>query len=110
MDLLKRGDLGPAIPNNVAASARKITALLSVGERASIERAGPDSHFVEALAARTALEVATAEGTRLASANVAPNVDADEASRVPSAVATSRARGSPRRTSLPTWTPTLLRR
>ena len=77
MDLLKRGDLGPAIPNNVAASARKITALLSVGERASIERAGPDSHFVEALAARTALEVATAEGTRLASANVAPNVDAD---------------------------------
>ena len=77
MDLLKGGDVGPAIPRNVAASARKITALLSVGERVSIEKAGPESHFVETLAARMALEVATAEGTRLASANVAPNVDGE---------------------------------
>jgi len=77
MDLLKGGDVGPAIPRNVAASARKITALLSVGERVSIEKAGPESHFVETLAVRMALEVATAEGTRLASAKVAPNVDGE---------------------------------
>jgi len=77
MDLLEGGDVGPAIPRNVAASARKITALLSVGERVSIEKAGPESHFVEALAVRMALEVATAEGTRLASANIAPNVDGE---------------------------------
>ena len=77
MQLLERGDVGPSIPANIAASARKITALLSVGERASIEKAGLDSHFVEALAVRMALEVATAEGTRLASANLAPNVDAE---------------------------------
>jgi len=77
MDLLKGGDVGPAIPRNVVASARKIAALLSVGERVSIENAGPESHFVETLAVRMALEVATAEGTRLASANVAPNVDGE---------------------------------
>jgi len=77
MDLLESGDVGPAIPANVAASARKITALLSVGERASIEKAGPGSHFAEALAVRMALEVATAEGTRLSSANVAPNVNGE---------------------------------
>jgi DNA-binding NarL/FixJ family response regulator len=77
MHLLEGGDVGPAIPANVAASARKITALLSVGERASIENAGPESYFAEALAVRMALEVATAEGTRLASANVAPNVDGE---------------------------------
>ena len=77
MDLLEGGDVCPAIPRNVAASARKITALLSVGERVSIEKAGPESHFVETLAVRMALEVATAEGTRLASANIAPNVDGE---------------------------------
>jgi hypothetical protein len=65
------------VPKNVAASARKITGMLSVGERASIQRAGQDSHFVDALAARIVLDAAAAEGTRLASAGAAPVVDAD---------------------------------
>jgi hypothetical protein len=73
--LLGGGEPGPTVAPNVAASARKITALLSAGEQASIEKAGTDSHFTEVLAARVALEVATAEGTRLLSANVAAAVD-----------------------------------
>jgi DNA-binding NarL/FixJ family response regulator len=75
MLLLQGANPGRDIPPNVAASARKLTALLSLGERASIEKSGIDSHFVHALGARIALEVATAEGTRLASANVSPMVD-----------------------------------
>src|SRR5439155_1333202 len=68
---------GRDVPKNVAASARKITGMLSVGERASIQRAGQDSHFIDALAARIVLDAAAAEGTRLASAGAAPVVDAD---------------------------------
>ena len=75
MQLLQGANPGRDIPTNVAASARKLTALLSLGERASIEKSGIDSHFVHALGARIALEVATAEGTRLASANISPAVD-----------------------------------
>jgi hypothetical protein len=75
MQLLQGANPGRDIPKNVAASARKLTALLSLGERASIEKSGIDSHFVHALGARIALEVATAEGTRLGSANVSPTVD-----------------------------------
>ena len=77
MHLLQGKNPGRDIPTNVTASARKLTALLSLGERASIEKSGIDSHFVHALGARIALEVATAEGTRLASANVSPTVDAE---------------------------------
>jgi len=50
--------------------------MLSVGERASIQRAGQDSHFVDALAAHPA-GPAAAEGTRLASAGAAPVVEPD---------------------------------
>jgi hypothetical protein len=51
--------------------------MLSVGERASIDRTGPESHFADALAARIALDVASAEGARLASGGTVPVVDAD---------------------------------
>jgi hypothetical protein len=77
MQLLQGANPGRDIPTNAAASARKLTALLSLSERASIEKSGIDSHFVHALGARIALEVATAEGTRLGSANVTPSVDAE---------------------------------
>jgi len=50
--------------------------MLSVGERASIQRAGQDSHFIDALAARIVLDAA-APRDRLASAGAAPVVDAD---------------------------------
>ncbi|MGZ6143881.1 MAG: hypothetical protein ACXWLM_11125, partial [Myxococcales bacterium] len=77
MKLLADDPVGPVVPANIAASARKIAALLSVSERASIQKTGADSHFAEALAARIALDAATAEGNRLGSARVTPTVDAD---------------------------------
>jgi DNA-binding NarL/FixJ family response regulator len=77
IQLLTDETVGRDVPKNVAASARKITGMLSVGERASIQRSGQDSHFVDALAARIVLDAAAAEGTRLASAGAAPVVDAD---------------------------------
>ena len=77
IQLLTDETVGRDVPKNVAASARKITGMLSVGERASIQRAGQDSHFIDALAARIVLDAAAAEGTRLASAGAAPLVDAD---------------------------------
>jgi len=77
IQLLTDETVGGDVPKNVAASARKITGMLSVGERASIQRAGQDSHFVDALAARIVLDAAASEGTRLASAGAAPVVDAD---------------------------------
>jgi len=77
IQLLTDETVGRDVPKNVAASARKITGMLSVGERASIQRAGQDSHFIDALAARIVLDAAAAEGTRLASAGAAPVVDAD---------------------------------
>src|SRR5581483_2042339 len=67
---------GPAVPANIVSSARKIAALLSVSERASIEKTGRGSHFADALAARIALDAATAEGNRLGSGKVMPTVDA----------------------------------
>jgi hypothetical protein len=77
IQLLTDETVGRDVPKNVAASARKITGMLSVGERASIQRAGQDSHFVDALAARILLDAAAAEGTRLASAGAAPVVEPD---------------------------------
>jgi hypothetical protein len=77
IQLLADETVGRDVPKNIAASARKITGMLSVGERASIQRAGQDSHFVDALAARILLDAAAAEGTRLASAGAAPVVEAD---------------------------------
>jgi CheY-like chemotaxis protein len=75
MKLLAGANLDRSIPGPIAASARKISALLSVGERAWIERIGPESHFADALAARIALDAATAEGTRMGSANLVPSVE-----------------------------------
>jgi hypothetical protein len=75
--LLTNDTVRADVPPNVAASARKIMGMLSLGERAWIERTGTDSHFADALAARIALDVATSEGTRLASAGSNPVVDAE---------------------------------
>jgi DNA-binding NarL/FixJ family response regulator len=77
MKVMAEEDLGPGIPANVAASAKKIGALLSVGERASIQKTGADSCFADAIAARIALDAATAEGNRLGNARAAPSVDVE---------------------------------
>lgn len=77
LQLLVDEKLGRDVPLAIAASARKITGMLSVGERAWIEQAGGDSHFADVLAARIALDAATAEGTRLSSGGATPVVDSD---------------------------------
>lgn len=77
MKLLADEAPGPDVPGSLAASARKIAALLSVSERASIQKTGADSYFADALAARIALDAATAEGNRLGSSKIVPTVDAD---------------------------------
>ena len=65
------GDAAPAL----AASARKVTGMLSLGERTALERAGLDSVFGDAVATRIVLDAATAEGLRLFSAIPAPTLD-----------------------------------
>ena len=54
-------------PPAIAAAAKKITGVLNLNERAALEKAGTESHFADALAARIALEVCRAEAARLSS-------------------------------------------
>jgi len=77
LQLLTDDTVGSGVPANVAASARKITGMLSPGERASMDRHGPDSHFVDTLAARIALDAAAAEGNKLSAGGGAPTVVAE---------------------------------
>jgi CheY-like chemotaxis protein len=63
------------MPSALAASAKKIAGMLSSGERAALEKAGPESHFADALAARISLDAATTEGVVLYSSKGKPNVD-----------------------------------
>jgi len=80
LQLLIDDTVARGVPANIAASARKVTGMLSVGERAFIERTGAESHFADALAARIALDASTAEANRLTSAGSTPSVDADSLS------------------------------
>jgi hypothetical protein len=63
------------IAPDVAAAAKKVAGILSLGERSALEKAGPDSHFGEAFAARIALELARGEAARLQASQPAPYVD-----------------------------------
>ena len=63
-------------PPAVAASARKVTGGLGSSEREGLQKAGSDSHFADALAARVALDAASTEGAKLYAAVPAPSVDA----------------------------------
>jgi len=71
----KTKTLPPDTPPQIAASARKIAGGLASTERAALEQAGPDSVLADALAARIALDAATAEGVRLYSAIPPPVFD-----------------------------------
>jgi hypothetical protein len=68
-------DEPPAAPQEVTLSAKKIAANLSGGEKAAIERLGADSHFADVAGERVALDVARAEGMRLAAASEPSKVD-----------------------------------
>ncbi len=74
--LLKDKSLPAEVSSEVAVAARKIVGLLGSTERAALDKAGPDSHLADALAARIALEVASSEGVRLYSSSPAAVVDA----------------------------------
>jgi hypothetical protein len=60
----------------ILASARKVSSGLGAGERDALQKAGSDSHFADALAARVALLAATSEGVALYDAVPAAMVDA----------------------------------
>ncbi|MFL5308907.1 MAG: hypothetical protein ACJ79H_00500, partial [Myxococcales bacterium] len=62
-------------PPEIAAAAKKITGVLNLNERAALEKAGTESHFADALAARIALEMCRADAARLASHQPPPVVD-----------------------------------
>ena len=68
-------DEKPAVPHEVILSAKKVAVTLSGGEKAAIERLGAESHFADAAAERVALDVARAEGARLAAASEPSRVD-----------------------------------
>jgi hypothetical protein len=59
----------------ILASARKVSSGLGAGEREALQKAGSDSHFADALAARVALLAATAEGVALYNVEPAAMVD-----------------------------------
>jgi len=68
-------DEQPDVPPEVLLSAKKVATTLSGGEKAAIERLGAESHFADAAAERVALDVARAEGARLAAASEPSKVD-----------------------------------
>lgn len=76
LELLKGNSIPAEASPEIAVAARKIVGLLGSTERAALDKAGAASHLAAALAARVALEVATAAGVRLYSASPAAVVDA----------------------------------
>jgi hypothetical protein len=74
--LLQDKTAAPNAPPAVTASARKVTGALNSAEREALLKAGPGSPFADAVAARIALDAATAEGVKLHAAIPAPTVDA----------------------------------
>jgi len=68
-------DQKPDVSQEVLLSAKKVATALSGGEKAAIERLGAESHFADAAAERVCLDVARAEGTRLAAASEPSKVD-----------------------------------
>src|SRR5438270_7581094 len=65
----------PQAPQEVVLSAKKIAPALSAGEKAAIGRLGAESPFADAAGERVTLDVARAEGTRLAAASEPAKVD-----------------------------------
>jgi len=63
------------VPREVAISADKVAASISSGEKAVIEQQGAGSHFADAAGERVVLDVARAEGARLAAASEPSKVD-----------------------------------
>ena len=76
MQLLKDKTTSADTPAGVAASARKISGMLSSAERTALEKLGQDSQFANVLAVRIALDTATSEGVKLYSSIPAPSIDA----------------------------------
>jgi hypothetical protein len=77
--LLQDKNASPDGPSAVVASARKVTGALSAVDRESLQKAGSDSSFADALVARIALGAAIAEGATLYAAVPAPFVEASAA-------------------------------
>jgi hypothetical protein len=63
------------ITPELAAAAKKVAGIFSLNERNALQKAGPDSHFGDAFAARIALELARGEAARLQATQPPPYVD-----------------------------------
>jgi hypothetical protein len=73
--LVQDNTAAPETDAAILASARKVSSGLGAGERDALQKAGSDSHFADALAARVALLAATSEGIALYDAEPAAMVD-----------------------------------
>ena len=74
LQILKDKNVPSNLPPGLAAAAKKVTNMLGSAERAALDKA-PDSHFADAIAARVALEAATAEAVKLHAHTPAATVD-----------------------------------
>jgi len=66
----------------IGAAAKKIAGVQSIGERTAMEKAGTESHFADAMAARIALEVVRVEAGRLLTSQTPVVVDDESAKAV----------------------------
>jgi hypothetical protein len=73
--LVREKKAPPDVPPEVAAAAKKIAGVQSIGERTALEKAGTESHFADAMAARIALEVGRAGAGRLLNSQTPVVVD-----------------------------------
>jgi hypothetical protein len=92
MTMLREKKAPAGTTPELAAAAKKVIGVMNVGERNALEKAGSDSHFAAALAARIALELARAEATRLLGTQPAPVLDEDSVKAVTDIVDTAAAR------------------
>jgi hypothetical protein len=75
MQLIKDRKAAAETPKKIVNSARKITGLLSSGERAALERGGSDSYLADALAVRIAMDAAISDGLKLYKSASVASVD-----------------------------------
>jgi hypothetical protein len=76
MQLIRDKRAAAETPKKIVNSARKITSMLSSGERAALERGGSDSYLANVLAIRIAMDAATSEGLKLYKSASVGSIDA----------------------------------
>jgi hypothetical protein len=75
MQLIRDKRAAAETPKKIVNSARKVTGMLSSGERTALERGGSDSYLADALAVRIAMDAAISDGLKLYKSGSVANVD-----------------------------------